>query len=70
VAVLSSLLPSLRYPLFAFLSQLSLILFSLLSFSGERNGGLVWAQSCGQNRNHQSIRRYVCGLAVGNDADE
>ncbi|WP_218574408.1 hypothetical protein, partial [Plesiomonas shigelloides] len=43
IAVLSSLFPSQRYPLFAFLSQLSFILFSLLSFSGELNSGLVWA---------------------------
>ncbi|MFL1806053.1 hypothetical protein, partial [Plesiomonas shigelloides] len=39
IAVLSSLLPS----LFAILSQLSLILFSVLSFSIGLNGGLVWA---------------------------
>lgn len=59
IAVLSSLFPSQRFPLFAFLSQLSLILFSVLSFSGELNGGLVWAQSYGQNRNSQHVRRYV-----------
>ena len=70
IKVLSSLLPSLRYPLFAFLSQLSLILFSLLSFSGERNGGLVWAQSCSQNRPQTPAHKALCGLAVGNDADE
>ena len=67
IEVLSSLLPSQRYSPFAFLSQLSLILFYLLLFSGELNGGLAWAQSCGQNRRRQRIRRYV---ALLNDADE
>ncbi|SPZ45487.1 Uncharacterised protein [Plesiomonas shigelloides] len=43
IAVLSSILPSQRYSPFAFLSQLSLILFSLLLFLSELNGGLVWA---------------------------
>ncbi|MEO3988166.1 hypothetical protein, partial [Plesiomonas shigelloides] len=42
IEVLSSLLPFQRYSLFAFLSQLSLIIFSLLLFSIELNGGLVW----------------------------
>ncbi|MFL1916936.1 hypothetical protein ACJW8B_16295, partial [Plesiomonas shigelloides] len=59
IAVLSSLLPFWCFPLFAFLSQLSLILFSVFLFSGEINGGLAWAQSYGQNRRHQRIRRYV-----------
>ncbi|MEL4205028.1 hypothetical protein P0W48_17030, partial [Plesiomonas shigelloides] len=67
IKVLSSLLPSLRYPLFAFSSQRLLILFSLLSFSIGLNGGLAWAQNCGQNRNHQNIRRYVA-LSLANDA--
>ena len=35
------------------------VLYSLLPFSGPLNGGLAWAQNCGQNRNHQNIRRYV-----------
>ncbi|MFL1915510.1 hypothetical protein ACJW8B_08910 [Plesiomonas shigelloides] len=43
IAVLSSLFPSQRDSLFAFLSQLSLILFSVLSFSGELNSELAWA---------------------------
>ncbi|MCX2498073.1 hypothetical protein, partial [Plesiomonas shigelloides] len=55
IAVLSSLFPTQRYPLFAFLSQRLLTLFSVLSFS------------IGLNRRRQRIRRYV---ALLNDADE
>ncbi|MFL1804973.1 hypothetical protein, partial [Plesiomonas shigelloides] len=70
IAVLSSLFPSLRYPLFVFSSQLLLILFSVLLFSGELNSGLVWAQSCSQNRPQTPEHKTQCCLTVGYDADE
>ncbi|WP_435132788.1 hypothetical protein [Plesiomonas shigelloides] len=60
IAVLSSLLPSLRYPLFALLFQRLLTLFSVLLFLSELNsgGGGVGAELWSEPQLPR-IRRYV-----------